>query len=227
MTFDLTKELLQGLPLYKNGKISPNLYDAGGGFYDDRKLPVVGDSVFPRRFLGDEPKPIPREFFDMFVQRAAIRGEKVNVEETEDGMKAVVERKLGEVTINWKNNETMEMIYTKVFDRETFPDKKTIMRTVTETSAEAFEEYIQTLCEMGFEKVFENRIENNIYYQLQQNGHLIYAYFTQNSATARFIDDIASMKVSDFGYSYKKRKKTSLPLFNMHSTTPPTVVLTE
>ena len=174
MTFDLTKELLQGLPLYENGKISPNLYDAGGGFYDDRKLPKVGDSVFPRRFMGEEPRPIPREFFDMFVQRAAIRGEKVSVEETADGMKAVMERKLGEVTLNWKNDETMEMVYTKVFDRETFPDKKTFMRTVTETSAEAFESYIRELCGLDFEKVFENRIEDNIYYQLHHLKYHLY-----------------------------------------------------
>ncbi len=206
MTFDLTKELLQGLPLYESGKTSPNLYDAGGGFYDDRKLPKVGDSVFPRRFMGEEPRPIPREFFDMFVQRAAIRGEKVSVEETADGMKAVMERKLGEVTLNWKNDETMEMVYTKVFDRKTFPDKKTLMRTVTETSAEDFEAYICKLCELGFEKIFENRIEENIYYQLQQNERLIYAYFMKNTATARFIDDIASMKVSDFGYAYEKKE---------------------
>lgn len=207
MTFDLTKELLRGLPIYENGKISPNLYDAGGGFYDDRPLPKVGDSVFPRRFMGDEPKPIPREFFDMFVQRSSVRGEKVSVEETENGMKAIVERKHGEITINWHNNETMEMVYSKVFERETFPDKKTFMRTVTETSAEAFEEYIGKLCKIGFEKVFENRIESNIYYQLQQNERLIYAYYMANTATARFIDDIASMKVADFGYTYEKKEE--------------------
>lgn len=205
MTFDMTKELLSGLPAYENGIMAPNLYNAGGGYYDDRPLPKVGDSVFPRRFLGDEPKPIPRDFFDMFVQRSATRGERVDVSETENGVKAVIQRKFGEVTVEWKNDQTMEMFYSKVYERETYPDRKTLMRTVTETSAEAFNSYVDKLCELGYTKVFENKIDGNIYYQLEGNDRLLYAYYTDNSKTARFLDDVASMKVSDFGYSYTQK----------------------
>lgn len=207
MTFDMTNELLQGLPAYEGGIMAPNLYDAGGGFYDDRPKPQVGDSIFPRRFFGPEPKPIPREFFDMFVQRSAVGGDKVTVTETENGVKAVVERKIGDVSIEWHDDQTMDMIYTKVNDFETYPDKKTWMRTVTETNSEAFETYIGRLCDIGFEKVYENRIEDNIYCQLQQNDRLIYAYFMANTGIARFIDDVASMKVTDFGYSYAKKSE--------------------
>ena len=60
---DLNKELLEGLPMYIGGKASINLYNAGGGLYDERLLdesvpmPIEDTGVMPigafKALIGD------------------------------------------------------------------------------------------------------------------------------------------------------------------------------
>lgn len=201
----MSKELLEGLPEYKNGTMSPNLYNAGGGLYDDRPLPKVGDSVFPKQFLNGDQKPIPKSFFDMFVGNCAAKGCDVCTLKTKQGFKAFITHNKNEITAEWKENQTMDVTFSKIGQEKTYPEKKTLMRTVTATSKQAFSNYITELQNLGYKKIFENQIENNLYYQLEHNNRLIYAYYMENTRTARFIDDIAGTDISTFGYTCNKQ----------------------
>jgi len=78
-------------------------------------------------------------------------------------------------------------------------DKPTLVRTVTDTTVEAFLSYIKLLKSSGFKLVWRNQIENNLYFELCDDNRIIYTYFMANNGTARFIEDHVSERLDRFG----------------------------
>lgn len=80
-----------------------------------------------------------------------------------------------------------------------------MMQTVTETSAEEFKEYVDTLKASGYTVTGENTIGKNIYYQLKNNSSnkLVYTYYLDNFKEARIIHDYVSVAEPEFEYTYK------------------------
>lgn len=198
MNFDLTKELLSGLPAYEGGRMSDGAYNAGGGLYDDRKTSPAGTDVFPSGIKISEAD------FRAMVESTKARGVNCYYENTENGISVRGEINDRLVRAQWIDGT----VSVKYLDEppSDLPDKSSFLRAVTETTADAFEAYVKKLVGLGFEQIYENRIENNLFRELIKDGRMIYAYFMANTGIARFVDDKVSERIDTYGYSYKPKK---------------------
>lgn len=191
---DLIHELLPGLPMYRGGKPSLCLYNAGGGLYDERVI--------------DADLPMPIE--DGCVM--PIGAFKTLVKELQSQYKGRWE-KCPEHMLSSKiffNQRILQIRYEKATGKvQAFyaddyvpmkEDKSSYLRAVIKTNADEFLNYIDVLKAGGFDVTFENKLEDNLYYELQKDKRLIYGYFTKGDRTARFIDDKVSCPIGEFGY---------------------------
>lgn len=87
------------------------------------------------------------------------------------------------------------------------------MHTFCGATAESIAEYAKLLESEGFKKVFENRIEDNLFYQFTAPDGLLWISFLKNSGTARFILDRCRMTDTEsFGYSDCEQTKNNTEL---------------
>ena len=191
---EFEKELLQGLPMYQGGKVSINLYNAGGGLYDERTI--------------DETLPLPIEDGSVMP----IGAFKTLIKELQNTYGGRWER-CPESILSAKiffNQRMLQVRYEKATGRITAfyvddyvprkDDRSSFLRSVIKTTAKEFLNYIDVLKAEGFEVIFENKLEDNIFYELKKDDRLIYGYFTKGDRTARFIDDKVSCPINEFGY---------------------------
>ncbi len=71
---------------------------------------------------------------------------------------------------------------------------------VHNTSAKAFKEYLALLASCGFTKLYENEMEENLFAELQKDGVLVECSYYPAEHRARFIADVVSVPVTEFGY---------------------------
>ena len=191
---DLNKELLEGLPMYIGGKASINLYNAGGGLYDERILdesvpmPIEDTGVMPigafKALIGD----LHRKYYgrwercpeNMLSTKIFFNGRMLQIR---------YEKATGKITAFYMD----EYVPKK-------EDKSSYLRSVIKTNEKEFLDYIEALKAESFNVIFGNVIENNLFYELKKADRLIYAYFTKGDRTARFIDDKVSCPINEFGY---------------------------
>lgn len=87
-------------------------------------------------------------------------------------------------------------------DCELNSENDSFTHTFYEVNAEDIISYCNTLTKAGFEKLYENRIADNMYFQFKVQEGLFYISYLQKSNVARFILDRCRTKsISDFGYS--------------------------
>lgn len=191
---NLSTEFLPGLPMYKGGKPSINLYNAGSGLCDTRSF--------------DESIPMPIED-DSYMPIGAF---KTRIKELQQQYKGRWER-CPDHMLSAKiyfNHRMLQVRYDKATEHitafymdeyvPTTEDRSSYLRSVIKTNAGEFLNYIDVLKAEGFEVIFENSLEDNIFYELKKDNRLIYGYFTKGDRTARFIDDTVSCPINEFGY---------------------------
>lgn len=189
MTFD--NIFLEGLPMYEGGKIEEAV-SLGGGLYDDRPTLDTYDTIFK---LGDKysEEDFKQKILDM------KRTNRAHMETAKDGLAARISNDMRLINLRWNNGEITDV---KFLDPEpkAHEDKISWIRVVKETSEEEFSHYIRKLTNDGFEIIFENTVENNLFRELVKGEKHVYAYYMSNTKTARIIDDKTSVKITDFGY---------------------------
>ncbi len=74
-------------------------------------------------------------------------------------------------------------------DDESVTDTDSQMVVISQTSAATFQSYMEDLIHAGFEKLWENASEQNIYCLLQKDANYYYAYYTAYTQTVRIIQD--------------------------------------
>ncbi|MBW7456099.1 hypothetical protein K0U00_18890, partial [Paenibacillus sepulcri] len=74
-------------------------------------------------------------------------------------------------------------------DQYSVTNEDSEMVVVSETSAETFNAYVQSLLSNGFEPIAHTEIDGNIYDSLKQGSQYFYLYYTANSHQARIIQD--------------------------------------
>ena len=190
---DLNKELLTGLPLYEGGKASINLYNAGAGLYDERRIenlpmPIEDGSVMPIGAF----KTLIKELQETYGGRWERCPESIlsaKIFFNQRMLQVRYEKATGQITAFYADD------YMPVSE-----DRSSYLRSVIKTTATEFVRYINVLKADGFEVIFENKLEDNLFCELKKDDRLIYAYFTQGDRTARFIDDRVSCPINAFGY---------------------------
>ncbi len=183
--------LLDGLPLYKGGRVSLNLYASGEGLCDSRPQK---DSFLP--FCNGAF--VSKEEFESKVNQL-IEQYKGRWENSQEGVlsaKVYLNRRM--LQLRHKNGVACAFYVDKYVKGEELKQK--FLRSVIETSKKEFLEYIENLKSAGFEIVYQNKIEKNIYFGLKNAQRELYAYFTEGDKTARFIDGSVGTNICDFGY---------------------------
>lgn len=182
MHFDLSKELLPGLPPFSGGRMSDRVYDAGVG-----RHAVYGDGL---PYAVQQKTNTEKQLCEL--HRLSLCGCHVTVNQTgEDQFTADVvgEDRAFHIV---KDGEAFQAI-PKALRPHLPADAPCLQRTVTETDFSAFSAYLRVLAQAGFQRIWENEIEHNRYCQLQKGSRLIYAAFFGPTGTAHFIDDTVSV----------------------------------
>lgn len=197
------QELLSGLPAYQGGKMSEKIYNAGQGLHarinDEQplRLPTKRDKA---AFLYELNCTIP---FGLKVENRTEDGEHLTMDVAYEQDRYHVEKTEHEIFVTTLTHRPM--------------DKPTMERLVTETTREAFLAYLETLKALGYEIIWQNVIDNNVYFELTGHGRLLYAYFYGNSGQARFIDDTVSERIDTFGSATPASPvKTEICQFSLH-----------
>lgn len=179
------KELLPGLPPYEGGCVSPEIYNAGQGLHarpnDER--PIRRETKRSKAEFLYELELITR--FGVKVDRLTEDGENLRLEISNGEDRYRVERTADELFVETLTHRPM--------------DRPTLARLVTDTTREAFFAYLDRLKALGYESVWQNRIDQNECCQLAGSGRLLYACFNGATGQARFIDDPVSERVDTFG----------------------------
>ena len=179
------KELLPGLPPYEGGCVSPEIYNAGQGLHarpnDER--PIRRETKRSKAEFLYELELITR--FGVKVDRLTEDGENLRLEISNGEDRYRVERTADELFVETLTHRPM--------------DRPTLARLVTDTTREAFFAYLDRLKALGYESVWQNRIDQNECCQLAGGGRLLYACFNGATGQARFIDDPVSERVDTFG----------------------------
>ena len=191
---DLKNELLEGLPMYQGGMPSLQLYNAGGGLYDERMI----DETIPMPLQDGSVMPIGafKTLINELHKQYAGRGERCP--ESFLSTKIFFNPRMLQVRYEKATGKIHAFYMDDYVPNQ--EDRSSYLRAVIKTNAEEFLKYIDVLKSEGFEVIFENKLEDNIFYELKKDDRLIYGYFTKGDRTARFIDDKVSCPVSEFGY---------------------------
>ena len=193
MKFDMTAELLPGLPAYAGGRMSDDVYNAGDGLYDTRVI--------------ENPDEIP--FFE--------DGVALTEEEFHAAVSALDRARLPFHYMYTKGGMGLRMYYKRrmidvsycggtvsaKFADEYVPAERTpvCVRAVTETDAAAFDAYLARLADCGYTLRYDTMAEDNRIAELAAEDHLIHAVFTPGDGTARFAYDCVSAPIDTFGNS--------------------------
>lgn len=203
--FDLKKELLRGLPAYTEGRMSDFVYDAGEG---------IAAGLDDGRILRSELN-LGNEEFEKYMEQLVLSGYAVTERKAERRQVTVALSK-GKTKVSAVKEGTAVLVRALDAEEEK-PEKPVLVRTVTQTTAESFEAYLRLLESIGCKRIWQNRIEDNLYRELLWENHLIYAYFMGKTGTARFADDRVSARIDEFGGgSPLPGNKTALCQFGLH-----------
>ncbi len=185
---------LEGIPAYDGGKIM-DAVNAGAGLYDDRIPVETCDPIFK---VGE--KYTEEEFRQKILDLK--RTNRAHLETSKDGIAARISNNMRLFRLLWNDGEIKEI---KLLDPtpKLNEDKLSWIRVVKETSEAEFLAYIKKLTADGFEVIYENQIEMNLFRELVKGEKHVYAYYMAKTNTARIIDDKTSVKITDFGYECK------------------------
>ena len=197
------KELLPGLPPYEGGCVSPEIYNAGQGLHarpnDER--PIRRETKRSKAEFLYELELITR--FGVKVDRLTEDGENLRLEISNGEDRYRVERTADELFVETLTHRPM--------------DRPTLARLVTDTTREAFFAYLDRLKVLGYESVWQNRIDQNECCQLAGGGRLLYACFNGATGQARFIDDPVSERIDTFGSPVPEHPvKTQICQFSLY-----------
>lgn len=190
-------EFLKNVPLYDGGKLEATV-NVGAGLYDDRTPSAVYESIF---HVGDEytEEEFRQKILDMKGTNRA------HLETCKEGVAARLTCGAYETyrlaRVLWLDGKIADVKYLDEAPVAT-EDKNSHISVIRNTSEEEFLAYVEKLKGNGYEVIFENRIENNIFRELLGEKH-IYAYYMANTKTARIIDDKTSVPLTEFGYEAK------------------------
>lgn len=210
--FDLTKELLPGLPAYDGGRMSDGIYNAGDGLYDTRV--IEGDpNEIP--FLCDGAEMTDAEFNAALtsLDRAGIN---YHYQYAKGGIGLRIRHQRRMINVQYCGG----IVHTQIVD-DYVPSVRTpvYVRAVTETDEAAFLAYLAAVRTVGYQTVFEHEIEGNLIAELTGNGHLLHAVYTPGDSTARFCCDAVSEGIDTFGYQTEpKPGKTEIYQFGLYYT---------
>ncbi len=193
--FDLKNALFPNLPAYpaEMGNMSPVLYNAGDGCYDHRRLTAPDEIPFFR----DGMRMTDAEWTDTrtALDRAHIPHHPIYVRGGYMGLWLYYHRRLIEV-INRNGVISAMFIDTHM----PHPRTPVFVRTVTETDANAFFAYLETLTEVGCVKRYTYQSEQNQIAEFSlPDGALLHATYIPGDRTARFAYDRVSVPIDLFG----------------------------
>jgi len=187
LNFDLKKELLPGLPAYEGGRMSDYVYNAGKGLHarlNDGK-PLYTNWAANIEYCLSMLKYLKAAGFTV-------------TNEVFDGGHISFNVSMGDVVYKFERTENGISIIPISIMEKAKVDKPVLLRTVTETTGEAFDAYLDKLQREGFKITWYNQIEDNRYYELQRDGRMIWAAYTPGTASARFTDDPISESMTIF-----------------------------
>ena len=182
---------LEGIPSYDGGKIMDAI-DVGAGLYDDR-IPLDSyDTVF---HVGD--KFTEEEFKQKILDMK--RTHRAHLETSKEGLAARICNDMRLIQLRWNDGEIKEVRFLDPEPKQ-HENRSSFIRVIRETSESEFLAYIEKLIADGFEVIYENKIENNLFRELVKGEKHVYTYYMANTKTVRVIDDKTSVKITDFGY---------------------------
>lgn len=188
---ELCKSPFEGLPPYPNGKPSVAVYYAGNGLYDDR---ACQETPLPL----ENGVTMTAEAFMQTVDQLAGQYHRVweNAPEGCLGAKLYIDQRIVQLR---HEGTTVQAYYVDDY-LPSAKEEGTLLRTVIQTDATTFLDYMDGLKTIGFVVTFENAIEGNFYRELQKGGRRLYAYYTAGDSTARFVEDTVGCGIAGFGY---------------------------
>lgn len=188
MLFNLSNELLPDLPAYTGGRMSEHLYNGGLGRH------ALMNASHPEHPEWDQMNGMIARYkrSGFATQSTAYAG--VETVRLTDGVSRFEVEKMGiddhflvkavrQYAAHWGDQE----------------DSPSLTRVVTETTEQDFATYVELLCQKGFSVTWENRSDDNVFYELRKGKRLIYAAYVSRTNTARFTDDPVSSPLRDFG----------------------------
>lgn len=189
MPFDPVRELLPGLPAYPGGRMSDEAYDAGVGRYGW----FMDGAAFIHTFAGrlsDWMAYLPR----------ALEHSGYTPSAPWDGGDC------GPVTFSNGESAYVAQLRANTFSlrqtRGAYPadaEAPCRMRAVTETDEARFQAYVDGLGDVGWRRVWENRLGENLFYALDNGKRRVYASCFPREGAARFVEDNLSAPIETFG----------------------------
>ncbi len=183
--FDLASQLLPGLPPFEGGRMADSIYDAGRGRfarYNDNE-PISFE-------MNISPKDITKAlaYFQLAGCEIQIR------ENTDSYTHLLIAYEGASYEIIKKQNHIR--ILPGHANAALPQEDPCLERAVTQTNAQAFEAYLCQLEKLGYTRIFENRLENNLFAQLKKDGSLLCASYMGNTHVARFVTDSVSVPIT-------------------------------
>lgn len=93
------------------------------------------------------------------------------------------------------------------------PEKGGKMHVISETTAEAFSEYLNILDNEGYTKAFYRVLGDNIYAQYVKDSALVYAYYTDCEKEARVIHDFEGDALDKLNYAYEAKAEDTASFY--------------
>lgn len=181
--FDPERALLPGLPPCEGGRMSDTLYNAGYGLHylDGQGMELT------RGFRGSPFVMLQR------MQRFTMSGYEV----TSMPDKPSVTMTDGRLRIDaWLEDQRL---HSRVIRVDGLPqDPPTWVRTVTDTTAEAFDRYLTLLAENGYTREWARALDGNRFVSLTGHGRRLYGALYPAQGLYRWIDDPVSVPLTDF-----------------------------
>jgi hypothetical protein len=87
------------------------------------------------------------------------------------------------------------------------------MQLISNTSAEDFNAYINTVKAEGFNEIAHTEVNGNLYYQFAKGNKGYYLYYTAFANEVRVIDDYSSALETNFEYSYTPKEGETAAIY--------------
>lgn len=176
--------LLPGLPPYAGGRMSDTMYHAGYGLHP---LDAQGVTVRSKYY---------RNAWAMLeeMQRFVFNGFDLSC--TSAGPAVFMTN--GRLRMEMHLEEGQLVRSAALCGQEIRRDSPTWVRTVTETSPEAFEAYVRLLESEGFAHTWSRELDGNLFVSLTRSGRNLYAAYYAQARLSRWIDDPVSSPLADF-----------------------------
>ncbi len=90
------------------------------------------------------------------------------------------------------------------------------MLLVTDTNEKEYGAYLEKLCGLGFEKVFENHTAAVDCCQMKKADALLYVYYTRALGQVRVIEDRASVSLEEFSYTCERGASAEIYQYGLY-----------